>query len=179
MVVDPTRDTSTSVTLIDHMYSTNPTSLIKVTVPSYAPGVDYPVSCTVNKFAKLIRDKSDSHFKIKYRNFRTFNDEMFLQELERGVQGMDAQTQFIENDKLEKQKIKWQKQIDDLKENHLQEKHDRKYNILIYGIDDSKKDENVYTITRKLFSEDMHIDNRKQTLYSSQMRIEILHMGKV
>ncbi|CAG2206908.1 unnamed protein product [Mytilus edulis] len=36
-----------------------------------------------------------------------------------------------------------------------------KYNILIYGIDDTKKDENVYAITRKLFSEDMHIDERK------------------
>ncbi|CAC5370697.1 unnamed protein product [Mytilus coruscus] len=77
MVVDPTRVTSTCVTLIDHIYSTNPTSLINVTVPSYAPGDHYPVSCTVNKFAKLIKDKSDSHFEIKYRNFKTFNDEMF------------------------------------------------------------------------------------------------------
>ncbi|CAG2225633.1 unnamed protein product [Mytilus edulis] len=81
MVVDPTRVTSTSVTLIDHIYSTNPTSLINVIVPSYAPGDHYPVSCTVNKFAKLIKDKSDSHFEIKYRNFKTFNDEMFLQDL--------------------------------------------------------------------------------------------------
>ncbi|CAG2187231.1 unnamed protein product [Mytilus edulis] len=85
-----------------------------------------------------------------------------LTKLERGVQGMDAQIQFIENDKLEKQKIELQKQIDDLKEQAvLLEKHDRKYNILIYGIDDTKKDENVYAITRKLFSEDMHIDERK------------------
>ncbi|CAC5385019.1 unnamed protein product [Mytilus coruscus] len=61
--------------------STNPTSLINVTVPSYAPGDHYPVSCTVNKFAKLIKDKSDSHYEIKYRNFKTFNDEMFLQDL--------------------------------------------------------------------------------------------------
>lgn len=81
MVVDPTRVTSTSVTLIDHIYSTNPTSLINVIVPSYAPGDHYPVSCTVNKFAKLIKDKPDSHFEIKYRNFKTFNDEMFLQDL--------------------------------------------------------------------------------------------------
>ncbi|CAG2190140.1 unnamed protein product [Mytilus edulis] len=60
---------------------TNPTSLINVIVPSYAPGDHYPVSCTVNKFAKLIKDKPDSHFEIKYRNFKTFNDEMFLQDL--------------------------------------------------------------------------------------------------
>ncbi|CAG2230944.1 unnamed protein product [Mytilus edulis] len=83
-------------------------------------------------------------------------------ELEEVFKGMDAQIQFIENDKLEKQKIELQKQIDDLKEQAvLLEKHDRKYNILIYGIDDTKKDENVYAITRKLFSEDMHIDERK------------------
>ncbi|CAC5409871.1 unnamed protein product [Mytilus coruscus] len=83
-------------------------------------------------------------------------------ELERGVQGMDVQFQYIENDKLEKQKIELQQQIDDLKEKAiLLEKHDRKYNILINGIDDSKTDENVYAITRKLFSEDLHIDNRK------------------
>ncbi|CAC5357655.1 unnamed protein product [Mytilus coruscus] len=75
MVVDPSRVTSTCVTLIDHIYSTNSTSLINVPVQYYAPGDHYPVGCIVNKFAKIIKDKSDSHFEIKYRNFKTFNDE--------------------------------------------------------------------------------------------------------
>ncbi|CAC5391557.1 RPGRIP1L [Mytilus coruscus] len=75
-------------------------------------------------------------------------------ELERGVQGMDLQLQDLKNDKLVKQKIEFQQQIDELKEKAiLLEKHDRKYNILIYGIDDSNPEENVYATTRKLFNE--------------------------
>ncbi|CAC5425468.1 unnamed protein product [Mytilus coruscus] len=81
MVIDPTRVTSTSVTLIDHIYSTNPTNIIDVTVPSYAPSDHYPISCTVNRFTKLIKNKSSSHLEIQYRNFKTFNEELFLNNL--------------------------------------------------------------------------------------------------
>ncbi|VDH93681.1 Hypothetical predicted protein [Mytilus galloprovincialis] len=69
-------------------------------------------------------------------------------ELERGVKGMDLQLQELENEKLFKQKIDLQQQIDELKEKAiLLKKHDRKYNILIYGIDDSNPKENVYATT--------------------------------
>ncbi|CAC5362754.1 unnamed protein product [Mytilus coruscus] len=82
-------------------------------------------------------------------------------ELERGVQGMDLQLQELENEKLVKQKIDFQQQIDDLKEKAiLLEKHDRKYNIL-YGIDDSNPEENVYATTQKLFSEELLRDPQK------------------
>ncbi|VDH99358.1 Hypothetical predicted protein [Mytilus galloprovincialis] len=67
---------------------------------------------------------------------------------------MDLQLQELENEKLFKQKIDLQQQIDELKEKSiLLEKHDRKYSILIYGIDDSNPEENIYATTRKLFSE--------------------------
>ncbi|VDI14167.1 Hypothetical predicted protein [Mytilus galloprovincialis] len=79
-------------------------------------------------------------------------------ELERGVQGMDLQLQELENEKLFKQKIDLQQ----LKEKViLLEKHYRKYNILIYGIDDSNPEENVYATTRKLFSEKLLRDAPK------------------
>ncbi|CAC5415283.1 unnamed protein product [Mytilus coruscus] len=82
--------------------------------------------------------------------------------LEKGVQGMDLQLNDLENDKLVKQIIEFQQQIDDLTEKAiLLEKHDRKYNILIYGIDDSNPEENAYATTRKLFSENLLRDARK------------------
>jgi hypothetical protein len=61
---------------------------------------------------------------------------------------MDLQVQEIENEKLEKQKTDLQKQIVSLSEKVvLLEKHERKYNILIYGIDDRDQDENIYAVT--------------------------------
>jgi len=83
-------------------------------------------------------------------------------ELERGVSAMDLQVQEIENEKLEKQKTDLQKQIDSLSEKVvLLEKHERKYNILIYGIDDRDQDENIYAVTRHLFTQELEIDHRK------------------
>jgi hypothetical protein len=75
---------------------------------------------------------------------------------------MDLQVQEIENEKLEKQKTYLQKQIESLSEKVvLLVKHERKYNILIYGIDDSDQDENIYAVTRHLFTQDLEIVHRK------------------
>ena len=75
---------------------------------------------------------------------------------------MDLQVQEIENEKLEKQEIDLQKQIDSLSEKVvLLEKHERKYNILIYGIDDRDQDENIYDVTHHLFTQELEIDHRK------------------
>jgi hypothetical protein len=75
---------------------------------------------------------------------------------------MDLQVQEIENEKLEKQKTDLQKQIESLSEKVvLLGKHERKYNILSYGIDDSDQDENIYAVTRHLFTQDLEIDHRK------------------
>ena len=50
---------------------------------------------------------------------------------------MDLQVQEIENEKLEKQKTDLQNQIESLSEKVvLLVKHEKKYNILIYGIDE-------------------------------------------
>jgi hypothetical protein len=43
----------------------------------------------------------------------------------------------------------------------LLEKHERTYNILIDGNDDSDQDENIYAVTRHLFTQDLEIDHRK------------------
>ncbi len=72
MVTDPTRVTATSVTLIDHIYCTNPTSVIDVIVPPHAMSDHYPISCTINKFSKVIKSNAYPHLEIKYRNFKNF-----------------------------------------------------------------------------------------------------------
>ena len=83
-------------------------------------------------------------------------------ELEQGVSAMDSQIHELENEKLSKQKMELQKQIEELNEKTvLLEKHERKYNILIYGINDENQDENIYALVRQLFAEDLGINVRK------------------
>ena len=90
-------------------------------------------------------------FETSQKEIKTLSHD--FTELERGVQGMDLQLQELKNEKLFKQKNDFQQQIDDLKEKAiLLERHDRKYNILIYGIDDSNQEENVYATTQILVS---------------------------
>ena len=80
LITEPTRVTASSVTLIDHIYTTNPENIVDISVPIYAPGDHYPISCTINKFSKLINRKSQ-HLEIKYRNFKSFNEDLFLEDL--------------------------------------------------------------------------------------------------
>ena len=112
-------------------------------------------------------------------------------ELERGVSAMDLQVQEIENEKLEKQKTYLQKQIESLSEKVvLFEKHERKYNILIYGFDNSDQDENIlYAVTSllrtlKLITEKqmsspllMHIDCQQDRKVQNQLSCVFLHFG--
>ncbi|CAG2225411.1 unnamed protein product [Mytilus edulis] len=136
-------------------------------------GVDKKVTVFSEQLTKVERNltsmihevKADAKvlnvkFETSQKEIKTLRHD--FTELERGVQGMDLQLQELENDKLFKQKIDLQQQIDELKEKAiLLEKHDRKYNILIYGIDDSNPEENVYATTRKLFSEKLLRDAPK------------------
>jgi hypothetical protein len=63
---------------------------------------------------------------------------------------------------MEKQKTYLQKQIESLSEKVvLLEKHERKYNVLIYGFDNSDQNENIYAVTRHLFTQNLEIDHRK------------------
>ena len=83
LVCEPTRVTSKSVTLIDHIYSTKPEAIINVSVPSYCPSDHYPVSFTINKHNQNGGTASQKHIFIKYRNFKRFDDEQFLSDLKK------------------------------------------------------------------------------------------------
>lgn len=85
-------------------------------------------------------------------------------ELEQGVAGMNLQKQTIEGEKLKKQKYELQIQLIEFKDQvTLIKKHERKYtsNVMIYGVDDSNVDENIYSVIRQLFSENLNIEQRK------------------
>ncbi|CAC5358177.1 unnamed protein product [Mytilus coruscus] len=77
LVNEPTRVTKNSVTLIDHLYSTNPGEITDVNVPAYCPGD--PVSFTIKK--PVFKTSVDKHVTIKYRNFNKFNQEKYIEDL--------------------------------------------------------------------------------------------------
>ncbi|CAC5395378.1 unnamed protein product [Mytilus coruscus] len=78
LVNESTRVTKNSVTLIDHIYSTNPEEITDVNVPAYCPGDHYPVSFTIKK--PTFKTSVDKHVTIKYRNFTKFNKEKFIED---------------------------------------------------------------------------------------------------
>lgn len=57
LVHDPTRVTSKSVTLKDHIYASRPKDVMQVRVSTYCPVDHYPVSCPV-KYGKSNKSKS-------------------------------------------------------------------------------------------------------------------------
>ncbi|CAC5397012.1 unnamed protein product [Mytilus coruscus] len=82
-------------------------------------------------------------------------------ELERGVGHLESQFNCLETEKLEALKIDIDKKLASLKECQvLLEKHDRKYNILIYGIE-QKQNEIIWEVIDNLFVKDLGIEKFK------------------
>ena len=79
MITEPTRVTTTSVTLIDHIYTTNPENF-DIKVPCYAISDHYPICCT-KKSKSCQNSKTQSHKTISYRNFKHFDDNKCLENL--------------------------------------------------------------------------------------------------
>jgi hypothetical protein len=78
LVHDPTRVTSKSVTLIDHIYTSRPEEVVQVRVSTYCPGGHYPV-----KYGKSNKSKPrvNKHTVIRYRNLKNFDEKLFLRDL--------------------------------------------------------------------------------------------------
>ena len=74
-VTVPTRQTEVSSTLIDHIYSNSPSNISSVTVPKVGLSDHYPIFITRKVNASLPKS---SHFTIKYRSFKNFNEEDFV-----------------------------------------------------------------------------------------------------
>ncbi|WAR23462.1 hypothetical protein MAR_037131 [Mya arenaria] len=78
LIKQPTRECSTSKTLIDHIYTNCDQNICNVSVPKIGISDHYPILCT----RKLnYKEKINSHNFIKYRSFRSFSEESFLSDL--------------------------------------------------------------------------------------------------
>ena len=78
LVKVPTRQTEVSSTLIDHVYSNFPSNISSLTVPKVGISDHYPIFMTRKINASLPKS---SHYTIKYRSYKNFDEEVFVNEL--------------------------------------------------------------------------------------------------
>ncbi len=78
MINTPTRVTEESATIIDHIYTTEPSNIAAVMVPVIGTSDHYPVCYTRNSRGSV----KNKHISIKYRSFKRFNEASFISDLE-------------------------------------------------------------------------------------------------
>ena len=78
IITNPTRVSSTRSTLIDHIYTNKPDNVCEINVPCISLSDHYPVCATRKLQQNNCRTKP---LEIKYRDFKNFNDNAFLQDL--------------------------------------------------------------------------------------------------
>ncbi|CAC5420578.1 unnamed protein product [Mytilus coruscus] len=82
-------------------------------------------------------------------------------ELQRGVEAMELNVQSLEVEKLESMRQSFETKLTNLQEQQLLlEKHDRKYNFLVYGMPE-KSDENIWAVLDNLMINYLKIDKPK------------------
>ena len=79
LVDEPTRVTSDSRTLIDHIYTNNEDNIHSIKVEKLCLSDHYGVFC--NRSAHVSFEKNDEHQYITYRSFKTFEESCFLNDL--------------------------------------------------------------------------------------------------
>jgi exonuclease III len=79
LIKDPTRITKTSSTLLDHIYVNNLNIIKKTTVSDICMSDHKPIICVLT--SKLPKQFNKGHSYIKHRNFRKFNELIFLHDL--------------------------------------------------------------------------------------------------
>ena len=79
LIKQPTRITKTSSTLIDHIYTNNPSALCNTHVDPTCISDHNPVLCTLS--CKSPKAERKGHTYIQYRSFKTFNKDNFLFDL--------------------------------------------------------------------------------------------------
>ena len=79
LIKSPTRVTTNSQTLIDHVYVSNENNITEACVPIYNCSDHYPVCVTWSK--KGVKIPKPGHKTITFRCFSKFNEQLFLSEL--------------------------------------------------------------------------------------------------
>jgi len=82
LVDKPTRVTSTTSTIIDHVYSNYPCDITDINVPVLSLSDHFPVCFTRKANAKNSVKKGPLHQKINYRSLSNFNEASFIDDLE-------------------------------------------------------------------------------------------------
>ena len=80
MIQKPTRVTSDSETLIDHIYTNRPEHISEIQVPIYAISDHYPICIT--RHAPTL-EKKHNHLEIQYRDTSKFKDGEYLEDLKK------------------------------------------------------------------------------------------------
>ena len=78
-VQSPTRVTSTTSTLIDHIYASKPDRLIRTHVPITIMSDHYPVCCILS--CQIPKTKAGKHTTVSYRSYKHFDACNFLCDL--------------------------------------------------------------------------------------------------
>ena len=79
LVNEPTRVTSDSRTLIDHIYTNNEDNIQSIKVEKLCLSDHYGIFC--NRSAHVSFEKNDEHQYITYRSFKMFDEPRFLNDL--------------------------------------------------------------------------------------------------
>ena len=79
LITDSTRVTSKTQTLIDHIYTNDPTKVINPTIIQSSLSDHYAIFCTYH--AKLPKLPKNGHDYIQYRSFKGFNETLFLHDI--------------------------------------------------------------------------------------------------
>ena len=79
LITSPTRTTPTSMSLIDHIYTSNPSAVVTTDVSDLSISDHNPISCT--RFIKLPKPEPKGHTQISFRSFKHFNQNAFFADL--------------------------------------------------------------------------------------------------
>ena len=108
LVTDFTRITSSTATIIGHIYSSNPENIVECFVPPYAISDHFPVCITRKINHKYTKTE---HMSTSYRCFKHFNESSFLYDL-----GSDLESFSLSNSNVDDDFTDWfsiiQKQLD-------------------------------------------------------------------
>ena len=80
MVMSPTRVTTKSATLIDHVYSNRPNQVKYTSVKDYSISDHFPVCITYCRYGH--RHKKQHHEYITYRSMKKFDQNLFFDDLQ-------------------------------------------------------------------------------------------------
>ena len=95
MIREPTRVTETTSTIIDHVYTSHPDSIIESFVSPYSISEHFPV-CFTRKISNRI--SQSKHFTTKHRCFKNFNEDVFIANLSSELNSFEVTNSDVNED---------------------------------------------------------------------------------